>query len=58
MFRPKREEEIKGRRRLDLEHLHGFHALPNIIQAINSRIIGLVQHMAQTRRTEMHTLFW
>ena len=58
IFELNREKEIKCQRILDNEHLHGLHALPNIIREINSRRIILVLQVAKTGTLEMHILFW
>jgi hypothetical protein len=52
IFGPKKEEMVRGRRRLHSEELHNFHASQNIIRVMKSRIkkwAGRVARMEKKR---------
>jgi hypothetical protein len=48
IFRPNREEVTGGWIKLHIEELHNLYSTPNIIRAIKSRRMILVDHAART----------
>jgi hypothetical protein len=52
IFGPKREEVLRGWRRLHNEELHNLYASPNIVKVIKSRrmrLAGYVTHIGEMR---------
>jgi hypothetical protein len=57
-FGPKRDEMVRGWRRLYNEELHNLYASPDIIRVIKSRRMRQARHVAHTREMrEMHMQF-
>jgi hypothetical protein len=54
----KGSEVAGGWRRLHNEEPNNLYASPNIIRVITSRMMRWVGHVACTRETRMHTIFW
>jgi hypothetical protein len=48
IFGPKREEVVKGWRRLHIEGLHNLYTSPNIIRVIKSRRVRQTWHVTHT----------
>jgi hypothetical protein len=58
IFGQKRDEIIRGWRKLHNEELHNLYSSPNIIRMIMSRRMRWVGHVAGMGRRDMHTGFW
>ena len=58
MFGPKRDEVTGEWRRIRTEELYALYSSANIIQAIKSRRIGWMGHVARMGDREVHTGFW
>jgi hypothetical protein len=58
MFGPKRDDVTGEWRRLHTEKLYALYSSANIIQAIKSKRIGWVGHVAYIGDRELHTGFW
>jgi hypothetical protein len=58
IFGPKRDEATGEWRRLHNEELNDLYSWPNIIQAIKSRRIRWVEHVARMGKREVHAGFW
>jgi hypothetical protein len=58
IFGPKRDEVIRGWRKLHNEELHNLYRSPSIIRIIKSRRMGWVGHVARMGIRGMHIGFW
>jgi hypothetical protein len=58
MSGPKRDEMIKGWRKLHSEELHNFYSRPSIIRMFKSRTMRWAGHVARMGRRGMHIVFW
>jgi hypothetical protein len=58
IFGPKRDEVIRGWRKVHNEELHNLYCSPSIIRIIKSRRMRLAGHVARMGRRGMHVGFW
>jgi hypothetical protein len=50
IFRPKRDEETGGCKKLNNEEFHNSYSLPNILRMMKSRRMGWAGHVVRTKR--------